>query len=163
MKSLLALVDSLRKQYDEDQTDELSESLQVHLAVAIAKNLCVPSESSTSGLGCWNQCHRLAVRKLLDEINELYIIDIPKVTDLIRETFVTCHDLVHNPQNVVDVVNLVTQNILKKRGEESLALRPFNYSLLNSLVNDAGQTLVDFVQTEVPNNTVVEESAEAGE
>lgn len=154
MKALLNLVNNLRKQYSDEQSDELSESLQIHLASAIAANLKVPNTPNITAMGCWNQDHRAHVRRLVDEINELYIIDTNKVIDLIRGSFIIQYNLIHQPQQAVEVVNLIVGHLLEKGGDTTLAHRPFDYSLLTSMVTDVGQVMNIIAPTaDVDDNT----------
>lgn len=130
MKSIYDLVEGLRAQYSEEPDDQLSETIQVQIAIAIAHTLPVPPvEASGNG---W-ETHRLTVRKLLDEINEQYLIDITQLTQLIRNIWMGLYNLVHNPQFALKEIAAVTACYLKKQGEnETIVDTAINLSNFNA-------------------------------
>lgn len=116
MKSIYDLVEGLRAQYSEEPSDHLSDLIQQQLAIAIAHTLAVPAEPNGTG---W-ETHRLTVRKLLDDINEQYLIDISVVTELIRNIWTDLYNLVHFPQRAINVAIATAIAHVKKNGENEL-------------------------------------------
>lgn len=114
---LLKMVEVLRAQYSEDQTDELTEALQMELAAAIAITIPVPATPLGSTGQAWIQ-HDLFVSRILDDINELYLLDLPKVKASVKKIFETRYNFVHNPTATMSATNAIVRDIQKDGGQQ---------------------------------------------
>lgn len=118
MSTLITLVETLRKNIgDAERNENLSEQTQVHLATAIALNLPVPADTELTGTPYFNQHYLPTVRKLISEINELYLLDVGVVTNLVARNYAARFNFVHAPTYSIDVVSVVANHIYGKLTE----------------------------------------------
>jgi len=114
VSNLIKLINTLRASESGSETETFSETLQVQLAVAIAMVLDIPlSSADTSASAYYRQVHEVKIRKLISQINELYLIDVSFVTKLIENNFKTRFNLIHRPQEVISAVVNIANCVLK--------------------------------------------------
>ncbi len=120
MSNLIKLINTLRASENDNGTDSFSQTLQIQLAVAIAMVLDVPvSAGETSASAYYSQQHDVRVRKLVSQINELYLIDVPLVSKLIVENYKTRFNLIHRPQESIGAVVAIANDILQSVRENA--------------------------------------------
>lgn len=129
---LLKMVEVLRGQYTEDQTDELTEALQMELAAAVALNIPVPAIALGNTAQAWIQ-HDVFVSRLLDEVNELYLLDLPKVKAAVKKIYEVRYNFVHNPVATLPATNAIVKQIVG--GGD--ALRDLTVTTVNALTSAA--------------------------
>lgn len=129
---LLKMVEVLRAQYTEDQTDELSEALQMELAASIALTIPVPAVKLGNTGQAWIQ-HDLFVSRLLDDVNELYLLDLPKVKAAVKKIFEARYNFVHNPTGTLQATNAIVKEI----SEGGAQLRNLTFTTVNALTSAA--------------------------
>lgn len=133
---LLQIVETLRAQYTEDQTDELTSALQLELAAALALIIPVPAKPLGGTAQAWIN-HDVFINKMLDQVNELYILDLPKVKADVKKLFEARYNFVHNPTGTIGETNAIIKSILTKRGEGDLALRDLTVTTVKSISDSA--------------------------
>ena len=113
MSNLIKLINTLRTSESGGETESFSETLQIQLAVAIAMVLDVPVSSIDTNAGTYySQTHDAKVRKLVSQINELYLIDVSFVTKLIENNYKTRFNLIHRPQEAIGAVVAIANSII---------------------------------------------------
>ncbi len=113
MSNLIKLINTLRTSESGGETEAFSETLQIQLAVAIAMVLDVPVSSIDTNAGTYySQTHDAKVRKLVSQINELYLIDVSFVTKLIENNYKTRFNLIHRPQEAIGAVVAIANSII---------------------------------------------------
>lgn len=133
---LLKIVETLRAQYNEDQTDKLTTELQMELAASIAMIIPVPVKPVGNTAQAWIN-HDVFISKMLDEINELYLLDLPKVKADVKKIFECRYNFVHNSILTLDETNSIVKSLLGKRGEGDVAMRDLTALTVKSLCDSA--------------------------
>lgn len=109
MSTLNELVKTLRA----DMTDDTgySDAQQAALAVAIASLLPVPALPPTTGTGVnyYNINYATTVRRMISDINDAFMIDVVKVSNLILTVYEKRYNIVHRPLQVLDLIAVLSR------------------------------------------------------
>lgn len=90
------------------------------LATAIAITLPVPAESAgITGVAHYNSNHANIVRTLVNEVNEVLYVDVVETLDLVKQTYATRFDLVHNASLALNAMVAVQNHLLETAEEGS--------------------------------------------
>lgn len=119
MSNIIKLVNSLRSSDNGEATEAFSETIQIQLATAMAMVLEIPLTSETNAQTYYSQTHESKIRKLVSQINELYLLDVPLVTQLIQKNYITRFKLIHRPQEVIGAVVSIANCVLNDVRENS--------------------------------------------
>lgn len=136
---LVTMVETLRAQYNEEQTDELSAAIQLELAAGVAMNIPVPAVALGNTVQAWIN-HDVFISKMLDDVNELYLLDLPKVKADIKKIYEARYNFVHNPTATMAETNAIVKAIVAGRSEGELALRDLTVTTVKS-ISDSAQEL----------------------
>lgn len=121
MSSLINLIKALRDNVNDSREDGFSDTTQAMLASAVAFALPLPTTSTGSAKMHYNNTLLATVRKLVSEINELYLLDTEYVQGLIMDTYVVRYNFVHAPESSLDVVNVITQHQVNEHAPNNTA------------------------------------------
>ena len=116
MKSLLDFIKSLRAQYTEDQSETLSEEIQLQIALSIVSALAIPATPDTNA---WF-AHREKVKKFLNDINEHFIINIGPIMKLVEAAWIMRYNLVHNPIKSVEINKVILEKLYREQGNNDI-------------------------------------------
>lgn len=141
MSALINFVNSLRADFDVKDPDHLDNVHQVQIAIGFACTLPLP-EAATA-LAAWNIV-RETVRSTLDEINELFILDIPEVTELTKKQFMTRWSMVFNPRACTEILieNATLCSLLNDPANAAVVREHLDDSRLNNTITQLGSILV---------------------
>lgn len=110
MSNIINLIRALQASNSIDD-DALDEKIAIQVASAIGHQLPVAVDQSTAD-AYFNAQYNTKVRKLLCEINELYIINIDQCLDIVKTTYRLRYNLVNSPSSVTDEINTLLQEKL---------------------------------------------------
>lgn len=142
MSALINFVNSLRDDFDVKDPDHLDTVHQVQIAIGFACTLPLPE--AVTALAAWNVV-RDTVRSTLDEINELFILDIPEVTELTKKQFMTRWSMVYNPRACTEILieNATQCNLLDSPADAAVVREHLDDSRLNNTITQLGNILAN--------------------
>lgn len=111
MSNLLNVVKALQERYTNDASDSLDEKVQIQLATAIGGQLPIPAVQEGSGKAYYQSMHFQTIRKLVNEINELFVLDVSCVLSCVESIYVARYNFVHAPQLSTDIVNAIVVQV----------------------------------------------------
>lgn len=120
-KQILDLTNQLRSLYTEEQPENLSELIGIQIALGVAHSLKVPANSVGSSTAAWGLV-REDVRKFLDEVNEVFVIDIAALTTMVKEIYAGMYNLVHSPQFAIKEVYAIAEAYAERSAKGSIVI-----------------------------------------
>lgn len=129
MKEAITIADTLRQLVVNSGSKEVTPELQLLLATAIASAIDVPAEKGGDAFGAWKTCGYDYARKLVNTVNELFIVDVDNVLDSAKEIFMAKYKLVHGGFTNTKVITAFAQAAVSDAGlknAESFATVPMN-------------------------------------
>lgn len=136
MSTLITLVKALRDLPETSEESGFSEHQQVKLATTIAMSLKIPtSVEAESGNLFFNNHYRAPVRRMISEINELFLLNCPAVESLVEKVYIERFNFVHRPELTTDSVSAIINSI--PSGFETakpVRIEPVDLARLNTVV-----------------------------
>jgi hypothetical protein len=133
---LLKMVEVLRAQYSENQTDELTTATQMELAAALALIIPVPAQPLGRGAQSWVN-HNVFINRMLDEVNELYLLDLPKVKDMVKKLYAARYNFVHAPTDTLAETNALVKSLVANTEDAVFETRDLTTQVVRGLADAA--------------------------
>ncbi len=141
---LLKMVEVLRAQYSEEQTDELTLAIQMELSAGIALIIPVPATPVGSSAQAWLN-HDVFISRMLDDVNEHYLLDLAKVKADVKKIYETRYNFVHRPTATIDATNAIVKSIVTNREDAALGLRDLTITTLKGISDSAVELQKQYV------------------
>lgn len=110
--SVLTIVNTLREQLLNVESEDITPALQIQLATTICQCLPIPVQASAGAVASFNEHYHQNIRKVINDVNEILLIDVDKVMRLVKSIYTARYELVHGGKSELSVLNAITEAVV---------------------------------------------------